>query len=44
MYLLKKLPWQGLIVNENEIRFKKVREHKKKISVKELTEGLPGTK
>ena len=44
VYLLKTLPWQGLKVEKNEKRYKKILNKKKKITEEELTEGLPSKK
>lgn len=42
IYFLKGfLPWQGLKVEKNEDRYKKIYEKKKSTLPKELTDGLP---
>ena len=42
VYFLKgSLPWQGIKINNKEDKYKKICEKKRKISTKELCEGLP---
>jgi casein kinase 1 len=43
MYFLRgSLPWQGLKVAPNELRYKKIGEKKQTTPIKELCEGYPG--
>ena len=42
LYFIKKnLPWQGLKINDREMRFRKIAEIKKNCKLKDLCEGMP---